>query len=72
MRGYGIAITMLASLLCLGTAQGAPVALFNSFGPGDIYANGGTVIGAASGGIMTWEINFSSLVHRRTSLPPLR
>jgi hypothetical protein len=41
---------MLAGLLCLGTAQGTPVALFNTFGPGDIYQNGGTVVGAVSGG----------------------
>ncbi len=47
MRGYGIAIAMLASLLCFSAAQGAPVTLFNTFGPGDTYQSGGTNIGAS-------------------------
>ena len=44
MRGYGITIVILASL-CFSTAQAAPVVLFNTFGPGDTYQNGGSGIG---------------------------
>jgi hypothetical protein len=50
MRRYGTAIAVLASLLCFSAAQGAPVVLFNTFGPGDTYQNGGDGLGTVSPG----------------------